>query len=258
MSLVAAGADQFLVLDQVNQRVTRWSRDGKATVLLSLKGDQAADVAVGPSGSVAVLDRLVGKEVALFDKDGRSIGSLPLDRERVGDPGAVTGVFIDGEDVYVERAHGPLLRLGSMQGAPSDDRSEVPGRPSRDGKLLLSAGTVNRKQGRVYVSAVDRATSEVRFTRQLNYAGIIASIVTLDSDKTGTIYLAVALDQGAATPTMVTCLEPAKGTPLGAVEIPTNDSPEETMKEITVTDDGSIVFAHRLEEGMAFESYRCP
>lgn len=256
MSLIAAG-DHFLVLDQVNQRVTRWDRRGKASVLLPLEGDQAADLAAGRDGSVAVLDRLVGKKISLFGPDGRPAGSLPLDPEVVGDPGSVTGIFIDGETVYAERAHGPLVAVGTTRGEPSSDRSEVPGRPSRDGKLLLSAGIIDRKQGRVYVSAVDRATMEARFTRQLTHAGFIASIVALDSDLSGTLYLAVALDQGSVTPTLVTCLD-ATGAPLGAVEIPTNDSPEETLRELSVADDGTILFAHRLDDGLAFESYRCP
>lgn len=257
MSLIASG-EGFLVLDQVNQRVTRWSRDGKAQVQLKLASDQAFDVAVAANGSVAVLDRLVEKQVTLFDRDGRSIGALTLDPAVVGDTGSLTGVFVDGDEVLVEREHGPLIRVGTIQGGPLQDSTEIPGRPSRDGKLLLSAGIVNAKLGSVYIAVVDRATGEARFTRQLNYPGLITSIVALDSDRKGTLYLGVALDQGSASPTLVTCLEPARGNPLGSVALPTNDSPEETGKEITVTDDGRIIFAHRLDDGMAFESYTCP
>lgn len=256
MSLVGVG-DQFLVLDQVNDRITRWTKDGKAEVVAKLGNLEAADLAVAADGSVAVLDRLVGKEVALF-KDGKQVGSLPLDKERFPEPGSVTGVFVDGDDVLVEREHGPLIRLGTLAGGLSDSRDEIPGRPSRDGKLLLSAGIVNRNQGLAYVAAVDRAKMEARFTRKLSYAGEITSIVALESDKKGTIYLAVALDQGATTPTEIICLEPTRGEPLGAVQIPTNNSPEEALRELTVMDDGTIVFAHRTDEGMAFESYHCP
>jgi hypothetical protein len=256
MSVVGSG-EHFFVLDQVNDRVTRWGKDGKAQVVAELGGLEAADMAVAADGSVAVLDRLVGKEVAVF-KDGKRVGSLPLDPERIPEPGAVTGVFVDGDDVLVEQEHGPLLRLGTLDGGLAQDKDQIPGRPSRDGKLFLSAGITDREQGRTYVAAFDRVAQESRFTRQLTFPGIIESILALDSDKKGTIYLAVVVDQGSTTVTSVTCLEPTHGEPLGAVQLPTNTSPEESLRELTVMDDGTLVFAHRTDAGMAFESYRCP
>ena len=48
------------------------------------------------------------------------------------------------------------------------------------------------------------------------------------------------------------------GQPLGSVTMPTNSSPEEAMREMTVLDDGTILLALRLDEGMSFEGYRCP
>ncbi|MDW8250558.1 MAG: hypothetical protein RMJ98_14780 [Myxococcales bacterium] len=255
MSLVVVGGALF-VLDQVNDRITRW-KDGKAQVVVELGGLEAADLAVAPDGSIAVLDRLVNKEVAIF-KDGKRMGSLPLDPERFPEPGTVTGVFVEGEEVWVEKEHGPLIRLGTLSGALSNDQEELPGRPSRDGTLLLSAGIVDQEQGRAYVAAFDRAKGEARFTRQLTFPGVLTTIVALDSDRTGTIYLAVTVEQGTIPVTSVTCLEPARGDPLGAVQISTNTSPEESLRELTVGDDGTIVFAHRTLEGMVFESYRCP
>lgn len=255
MSVVAAG-DALFVLDQVNDRITRW-KDGKAQVVAELGGLEAADLAVAPDGSVAVLDRLVNKEVAVF-KDGKRVGSLPLDPERFPEPGTVTGVFVEGEEVLVEKEHGPLIRLGTLGGALGSDKEELPGRPSRDGALLLSAGIVDAEQGRAYVAAFDRAKGEARFTRQLTFSGLLVTIVALDSDRKGTIYLAVTAEQGSTPVTSVTCLEPTRGDPLGAVQIATNTSPEESLRELTVTDDGTLIFAHRTPEGMAFESYRCP
>ncbi|RYE92391.1 MAG: hypothetical protein EOO75_06845 [Myxococcales bacterium] len=168
-------------------------------------------------------------------------------------------MFVDGEDVYVERAHGPLVLLGSTSGAPrAGEATEVPGRPSRDGKLLLSAGVIRADLGRVYVSAVDRASNDLRFTRELRLGGLVQSIVGLDSDKAGVIYVAIAIEQGDQTPTVVACLDPARGQTLGSIAIPTNTSPEESLRELTVLDDGTIVLGHRLEEGMSFEGYRCP
>ena len=40
---------------------------------------------------------------ALYDESGALIGNLPLEGEGVATPGDVTGVFVDGDDVYADR-----------------------------------------------------------------------------------------------------------------------------------------------------------
>ena len=50
-----------------------------------------------------------------------------------------TGLFVDGDSVYVEAEHGPLIRVGGLDGKADPERPQFPGRPSRDGKSFLAS-----------------------------------------------------------------------------------------------------------------------
>lgn len=253
MSLVAAQGEYFLLLDQVNGRIVRWSKRGEAEELARLQGGLPADLAVGQDGTLAILDRLSAREITVISPDSQGTATLPLEGPLIERSGAVTGVFVDGDRVYAEREHGPLVLLGTTRGERLPQQ-EMPGRPSRDGKLLLSAGIIDAAEGSAYVAAVDKKNTEALYTTELSFKGRISRIVGLESDKAGAIYLAVAVRNAA---TVVACLEPARGSITGAVEMPTNTSPDEALREMTVLDDGTILLALRTEEGLAFESYRC-
>jgi hypothetical protein len=182
---------------------------------------------------------------------------LALDPDIVGDPGMLTGVFVDGKDVWVEKEHGMLIRVGDTSGQPAEGKTEIPGRPSRDGASLLSAGIVDGEAGRVFVASIARSTMEHRFTRELRYAGVVQSLLLLDSDRKGTIYVASTLVRGDQETIVLTCLEPERGKPIGGAELPPNTSPEETFRDLSVLDDGGVVYAHRTEAGVSYEKYQC-
>jgi hypothetical protein len=257
MSLAVDSAGRVLVLDQVNGRLVRRDREGKpeSAIALALTGPQ--DLATGADGSAVVMDRLISKALAIYDPSGHSVGQLPLDPAVVGDPGLLTGVFVDGKDVWVEKEHGALIRVGDTSGQPADGKDEMPGRPSRDGGSLLSAGIIDGDSGRVFVASIVRATREHRFTRELRYAGMVQSLLMLDSDRKGTIYVASSLTRGEQETVVLSCLEPEHGQPIGGAELPPNTSPEETFRDLTVLDDGGVVYAHRTETGVSYETYRC-
>ncbi|CAN5888503.1 hypothetical protein BH11MYX4_BH11MYX4_38660 [soil metagenome] len=189
MSLALAGRD-LLVLDQVNGRLARYGADGR------LKGTTdapatAQDLAVGKDGTVAMIDRLVGKTVTLVDANGRKVGELPLGA-RVAEPGLVTAVVIEGTNVYAEKEHGALVLLGSTDGTPAGESIQLAGRPTRDGALLLTAGIASKPAGRAYLNAMDRRTTTSRFAVQVSFPRPSQAIVLLDSDLKGRIYLGVA------------------------------------------------------------------
>ena len=143
MSLVLAGRD-LLVLDQVNGRLARYDETGR------LRGTSdapttAQDLAVAKDGTVAMVDRLVGKAVTLVDASGRKVGELPL-TARMPEPGLVTAVVIDGKDVYVEKEHGALVLIGTTDGKPAGEAVQLSGRPSKDGALLLTAVSPRRRR----------------------------------------------------------------------------------------------------------------
>jgi hypothetical protein len=259
MSLTVDGKGRMFVLDQVNGRVVRIGADGKPEGIIPLKQQEAAqDMAISKDGKVAVLDRFNSKSIVMYDDNGKSIGEIPLEGEGLEEPGLVTGVFVDGDDVYVEKEHGPLMRVGTTDGKPATDRGEIPGRPSRDGQSFLNAGVIDSAAGRMYVSAIDRPTMQHRFTRELRHGAQIRNILMLDSDKLGTIYLATQLDQNGSEVVILTCLEPLKGYPTGSATLPVNTLPEETFRDFAVLDDGGVIYSVRTEQGVSYQRYDCP
>jgi hypothetical protein len=249
---------RIVVLDQVNNRLVRFGPDGKPLAEVPIELRTAQDVVVAADGTMAVLERFHEKSVTLYDDSGKMIGSLPLAGEGIDKPGHVTGVIVDGKDVYAEREHGPLVKLGDTSGRPAEPREELPGRPSRDGKLLLSAGIIQAQAGRAFVSAMDRAAREHRFTRELRMEARILAILLLDSDLAGTIYFATQVQQGGGEDVVIlTCLEPANGQPIGQAVMPANTMPEETFRDLAVLDEGGVVYALRTEAGTTYTRYDC-
>ena len=257
MSLGVDSKGRVTVLDSVNGRLVRRGADGKTDVMkIGLLDPQ--DMAVGPDGSTAVLDRYADKMVAVYDESGNLRGELPLQGEGVEDVGSVTGVFVDGDGVYVEREHGPLVQIGTTNGQPVDPRSEIPGRPSRDGLSFLKAGIIDPPEGRVYVASIDRATGENRFTRELRLQAFVRSIVLLDTDKTGTIYFATEVEQGEGQEmVLLNCLEPLQGVVVGSAVLPVNTLPEETFRDFVVLDEGGVIYSLRTEQGVSYLKYDC-
>lgn len=259
MSVNVDGQGRMYVLDQVNGRILRVGADGKPLGVIPLKQQEAAqDLAVSKDGNVAVLDRFNSKSVVMYDQNGNALGELPLEGEGIDETGLTTGVFVDGNDVYVEKEHGPLVRIGTTDGKPASDRGEIPGRPSRDGNSFINAGLIDPPAGRMYVSAIDRATMQHRFTRELRQGAPIHGILLLDSDKLGTIYLATLIEQNDTEKLILTCLEPLKGYPTGSAELPVNTLPEETFRDLVVLDDGGVIYSIRSEQGVSYQRYDCP
>jgi hypothetical protein len=260
MSVNVDGKGRMYVLDQVNGRLLRVGKDGKPETTLPLKQQESAqDVAIADDGSAAVLDRFSSKSVVVYDDKGNVRGEIPLEGEGLETPGEVTGVFVDGKDVYVEKEHGPLLRIGTTDGQPSTDRGEIPGRPSRDGQSFLNAGLIDPPAGRMYVAAIDRATMQHRFTRELRQPGEIRGILMLDSDKVGTIYLATQVEvPGEGEAVLLTCLEPLRGFPTGTAVLPVNNMPEETFRDMAVLDEGGVLYSVRTEQGVSYQKFDCP
>lgn len=271
MSLAIAPGGGAWVLDQVNNRLVKIDKDGKVQTTQQLTLQGAQDLAVGKDGTVAVMDRLLDKQVALFDRDGKALGQLPVEGKNLENGGTASGVFIDGDEVFVEREHGDLVKVGDTTGKADAERGEVPGRPTRDGKGWLTAMISSMPEGRVAVTAIDRPSKQLRFTRELRVGTEVYGLNLLDSDQSGIIYLGVmamvarpaepaAGATGAAklSPTVLLfCLDPRDGAPLGRAELPANESPEETVRELVVLDEGGVLYLHRTDEGAQLTRWDC-
>lgn len=247
---------KMYVLDQVNDRVVRIDADGNRTAL-PIAAPTTQDLVVGADGTVALLDRFQGKEVALYDDQGNPIGALPLVGEGLDNPGLVTGVFVDGNDVYAEREHGPLVKVGTTDGKPAEPRSEIPGRPTRDGKAFIKAGIIDAPTGRAYVAANARPSEEHMYTRELKLEAPIHSIQLLDTDLTGQIYFAAQVEEEGNDVILLVCLEQQTGVASGTAILPANTLPEESFRDLIVLDEGGVMLALRSEEGVSYEYYDC-
>ena len=252
MSLVMAGKD-LLVLDQVNGRLVRYDANGRV-LSETTASTTAQDIAVGKDGTVAMIDRLVDKSITILDPNGKKIGELPLG-SKLAEPGLVTGVIVDGKDVYAEKEHGALILIGSTDGSVTTG-PQLSGRPTRDGSLLLTAGIASANTGRAYVNAMDRASQTSRFAVQVAFPRPAQAIILLDSDARGTIYLGVAASEPPNA--VIACLAPNDGHVLGKVTLPLSSAPEESFRDFTIGDDGAITFAVRNEDGVEYRTATCP
>ncbi len=197
MSLTTGRNGAVVVLDQVNQRMVRLDRNGKVLGTTSLPVQAAQDVVLAKDGTAVVLDRLADRSLAIIGPDGAIKGELALVGKGLPEGGAATGVFLDGDDVYVEREHGDLVRAGTTAGVNDPLRPEVPGRPTRDGRTFLSATLVDRAGGTLTVTAIDRPSREHRFTRQYGLGHPAVALVLLDADAAGTFYVGALQEAGA-------------------------------------------------------------
>lgn len=259
MSLAVGPNGETYVLDQVNGRIVRIGKDGKVlgTIPSPVKAPQ--EIAVAKDGSLLVADRLVDKAVSIIGPDGKVRGALTLEGKGMPEGGAMTGLFVDGDSVYAEREHQQLVKLGDTKGNADPLRTEIPGRPSRDGTFFVSAYLQDPRTA-VYVNATTRAPEAHRFTRSITLGYEAIGIVGLDTDRAGIIYLAVVGsttgDESGATVSLF-CLDPEHGAPIGAAQLPANTMPEETFRDLAVLDGGGALYVLRSESGVEVMRVDC-
>ncbi|AKJ07035.1 hypothetical protein ATI61_1052 [Archangium gephyra] len=264
MSLTFDRLGNVVVLDQVNGRLVRLGPDGKALDTIPLTVQSAQDVAIAKDGTIAVLDRLADKTIALHDATGRPMGNLALEGKGLAQGGLSTGLFVEGDSVYVEAEHGPLIRVGGLDGTSDTERPQLPGRPSRDGKSFLSANLGPRGSRKVYVHAVDRDSRQHRFSREYSLPLPVLTLMMLDSDASGVIYVAVSGEEPHPPEEVrpkhwvrLLCLDPLDGAPLGTADLPSNAMPEETFRDFAVPDSGGVLYSVRTPEGTTLQRYTC-
>ncbi|WP_267146721.1 NHL repeat-containing protein [Pyxidicoccus xibeiensis] len=265
MSLALTPLGDIVVLDQVNGRLVTFSPDGEALGTMPLTQQTPQDVTVAKDGTLLVLDRLRDKTVALLDPEtGALRGELPLEGAGIPETGGITGTFVDGDSVYVEREHGALVRIGDLSGRADPARPELPGRPGRDGRSYLLARIIEAPAGRLFVNAIDRQTGVRRYTREYRLGFPLLYILLLDTDRAGVIYLGVAgtlpKSPGAAPSehgVMLLCLDALEGKVLGQTQLPLSTMPEETFRDFAVLDEGGVIYQYRTEAGVSLRRADC-
>lgn len=257
MSLAVARNGDVLVLDQTNGRIARFDKDGKwkGSTPTPVQGPQ--ELTQTPDGKTLVLDRVVDGQIAILDENGNPTAQLPVVGKSVAEGGAVTGMFVDGDSVYVEQEHGSLVRVGDTKGTVDSEQPEIPGRPTRDGKSYISAGIIEAATGRMYVNAIDKVAMAQRFTREYRLTPTLHQILLLDTDASGIIYLATNSDDGTNEQVTLLCLDPLDGRPIGTNVLPPNTLPEESFRDFAVLDQGGVVYSYRTEQGVELRRYDC-
>ena len=121
---------------------------------------QVQDLALGPEGRMVLLDRFVDRGIQVYGPDGQLLNDVPLSGKT--ELGSLTGVFADERGIYVEREHGMVQRVADANGNRTSGDRELPGRPSRDGQLVIAAAMLDRQSGQdVYKRQACRSSSRI-------------------------------------------------------------------------------------------------
>lgn len=264
MAMFGGAMDESLILDQINRRVERFEK-GQRVASVPLGSDTAQDLAMGPDGRTVVLDRLVEKNVQVYDRDGKLRNEITLDEKAVGEAGSVTGVFADRDGIYVEREHGKVLRIADASGLRDRPPEELAGRPSRDGQLLISAAMTDRATGQLVVTAVRRQDGQTAFAQSITLGAPILHILMLDSDRQGRVYIAAATGREGSEPPYPILDEAIEAVQLGSggavrgrLVVPPLFGAEESLRPLSVDDNGALLVMRTLAEGVVVTRYVFP
>jgi hypothetical protein len=264
MAIAAGAHGDFAVVDQLNRRVQRF-HNGKLTGTISIGGDTVQDIALGANGRTLLLDRLADGNVQVYDSAGNLVNEVTLAGAGVKEGGGVTGVFADDQGIYVESEHDKVVRVAGPDGKSDPNRPELLGRPTRDGRLLVSAALAGQGSDTATVSAFDRASGKPAWQTPVAFGAPILHLVMLDSDAHGMVY--VAADVGRESPEppypiieeriVVARLGPG-GAPRGTITVPATQSADETFRPMSVDDDGNVYVMVPGERGLDVIRYSFP
>ena len=95
----------------------------------------------------------------------------------------------------VHAAGEPGVRRQSL-----DDRPELLGRPSRDGRLALQVEMADPAAGHLLVRATDRASGGTAWPQTVQADAAIVHVVLLDSDRPGNVYIAAEVGRESSDP----------------------------------------------------------
>jgi hypothetical protein len=263
MALTVDSSGNVLILDQLNHRIQRWTRDGRRLAPIAINGDTAQDLLAARDGRLLLLDRLGEQNVQLLDGAGHPLGDVALRGAKIPEPGGVTGLYLDDDgNAYAEREHGELVRVADADGHASRDRPTLPGRPRRGVGGFVRGAIADRATGTFTVRAYD-ASSAPAWETTLSFGGTILYIVLLDSDASGAVYAGARVGSESPAPPYAITGErvelrslDASGQPRGALTLDGAPAPEEVFREFTVADDGTVYRLRRAADGVTLEWYR--
>jgi hypothetical protein len=260
MAILAGHGDELWVLDQVNLRVQRFVHGEPAGSFQA--SETVQDLARLPNGKTVLLDRLADKNVQIYGPDGKLANTIPIEGKGIANGGAVTGIFGDDRGVYVERDHTTLVQIADADGNQDGTRSEIPGRPTRDGKAVVTLALSNQTKGEFFLTSFDRTTYAALWSETLSFGMPVLHVLLVDSDNDGNIYAAADTGEEAPVPPYMITNESItvlrinpSGQITGRLELPFQPTGDEMQRPISIGDDGAVYMMQPSADGLAINRY---
>lgn len=252
----AVTEDALYVLDPVNPRVQLFDLDGRFQCEIPI-GTRTADfMCVDPAGNVTVLDAFVRREFKTFYESGELIAHARM-------PGSIrlpSAVFADGERIWIEERHNRVYELRVDRddpGALARIAGVLPGRRLGCDHSLVRI----RKTGthEVVMRLADPEQSGKDVTLRLPRP--VASIVGLEADDSGRLYLAAACLSAPATDQWSTDLLLVVITPDGRIadtlRMP-NAYVTDHYRKLCVSSTGEVIQMQTTEDQVRFVRWTLP
>lgn len=175
----------------------------------------------------------------------------------------MTGLFVEGKDVYLEYEHRDVVRVGDTGGKVDSERPVLPGQPTRDGRYLVSVLLKPVRRDQVVVNSYARPSLKLRFAQAVSVGAPVEAVVALDTDRNGVIYLGLWVRRSVERSTRgeiagkLVCLSQEDGRVLGSADLPVSNMPEETFRTMSALDTGGVLWSTLSKEGPSYQVYRC-
>jgi len=251
MSLAVADDGSLLVLDQVNRRVVRYA-GGQLQGALPIAAETTEDIAIEG-------DHLWTLVYEPGESPGYRVERYPLTArgapvQHVLDRSfqLVTGLFVDGRDVWVEMEHDVQRRVVRQGVVDRQGRPEL-GRPDRAGRgfrlSALRAGTHQARVHRVVPGDGVYPLLVVQTVRPL------VGIQALETDAKGRIFLGVVTGEEGEAPHSLLLVADGSGSLV--IEL-SGKRVTEAFRPLAVGPDGSVYELETSEEGVTVRRFALP
>ena len=248
--------DTLYVLDPVNARVQVFDLDGNFRQEVPI-GTRTADfMCVDDEGNIVVLDAFVRREFKTFSVSGQLLAHARLPASI----GLASAIFADAGSVWIEERHNRVYEVSvarDKSGAPATVVGTRMGRPLGRGGSAVRAekdGTHN-----VVIQADAAGIAGERIT--LQFPRRVSSIVALESDDSGQVYLAAACPRGSGgdqwkSEIVLAVIAPDGGI-AGSLCMP-DAYVTDHYRKLFVTRSGGVIQMQTTEDGVCFVRWALP
>jgi hypothetical protein len=253
-------AEGIAILDPIRGELRRFAADGKPLGSFALPSKQVVEAIALSQGQTLLFERGdAGQQVRIVDAAGSVVARLSVPSAVASEDADVSRIVVRGSTVYAEtNGGGPLHVLGTVQGDTPKEPATIDGLPTRDDRLLLSAGITNEDEGRAWINASDRATGTHRWTKELRFADEATAVGFLDDDGHGHGWVVVLV--GGKPGTFVdaaVCFDVSSGAVLASHAVAVDDPPWQSFRDFNVGPDGTLYALRRERDEARLLAFAC-